>query len=216
MAALSFPYSLASFADLLKIQEVIWTMKRNDQIDGLENGQILTSEDAPPLWSGTVNIRSMDYTEYRTISALINALDGSSQAFMLYGPPALYPLTDPTGSILGASATTLFALDADNKRVTIGGLPIGYTLSAGDNCQFLFATTLNAFHNIVQGGVADGAGRAVVELRPHIHPGTVTGVTVTFKKPAARVVMVPGSYNSGKIAQQRVEGMSFDVIERFT
>ncbi len=216
MAALTFPYSLANFADQLKIESVEWKLRRNDQIDGLENGQILASETAPPLWSGTVTIAPLNYTNYKKISALINGLDGSINAFMLYGPPSLYPEADPGGVILGASTPTLSAIDADNKRITIGGLPVGYVLTAGDNVQFPFATTLNAFHNIVQGGVANGAGQAVVELRPHIHPGTVVAVSVTLKKPAARVIMIPDSYAPGVVRGQMVTGMQFDVIEKFT
>jgi hypothetical protein len=215
MTAISFPYSLASFANLLPIESVTWQLKRNDQIDGLENGQILTSEDAPPLWSGTVNIRPLSYEAYRPISAAVNALDGSLQAFMMFGPPALYPLADPTGSILGAATPTILSLDADNKRITLTGLPVGYVLSAGDNIQFPFATTLNAFHQIVAGGVADGSGHATIELRPHVHPGTLTGVAVTLIKPAARVVMVPGTYQAGQVRGTKVTGMTFDVIERF-
>ncbi|RUW55618.1 hypothetical protein EOA32_00955 [Mesorhizobium sp. M1A.F.Ca.ET.072.01.1.1] len=217
MAALTFPYSLANFADLLKIESIKWFMQRNDQIDGLENGQILAAEVAPPLRTGTVNIRGLTYDEDRKISALIEALDGSINAFMLYGPPALYPMADPGGVILGANVVTILSLNANNKQITLTGLPIGYTLSAGDFVQFPFGPggVLNAYHRIVQGAVANGAGQAEIELRPHVYAGTSTGVTVTLKKPAARVKMIPGSYDSGLVRGQHVEGKKFDVIESF-
>jgi hypothetical protein len=217
MAALVFPYSLASFADLLKIESVTWDLQRNDQVDGLESGQILASETAPPLRRGTVNIRGLDYDEDSEISALIEALDGSIQKFMLYGPPRLYPAKDPKGLILGANVVTLSVIDADNKRITLAGLPVGYVLTRGDFVQFPFGPSgvMNAYHRIVQGSVADGAGNAVIELRPHVYAGTVTGVTCILKKPAARVIMVPGSYEPGLVRAQKVEGKKFNVIESF-
>lgn len=217
MAALSFPYSLANFADRLKIESVKWSLKRNDQIDGLESGQILASETAPPLRTGTVNISGLSYDDASEIEALIEGLDGSIQKFMLYGPPRLYPASDPGGVILGGNVVTIFAIDADNKRITVQGLPVGYVLTAGDFIQFPFGPSgvLNAYHRIVQGGVADGAGKAVIELRPHVYAGTVTGVTCTLKKPAARVIMIPDSFEPGLVRAQRVEGMKFDVIESF-
>lgn len=217
MAALSFPYSLANFADKLKIESVKWSLQRNDQIDGLESGQILAAEIAPPLRTGTVNIRPLSYDEDREISALIEALDGSINSFMLYGPPSLYPKSDPGGAILGASVVTILSLNVNNKQITLAGLPAGYTLSAGDFVQFPFGPggVLNAYHRIVQGGAANGSGQLEIELRPHVYAGTSTGATVTLKKPAARVKMIPGSYDSGLVRGQRVEGKKFDVIESF-
>jgi hypothetical protein len=136
---------------------------------------------------------------------------------MLYGPPRLYPIADPDGSVLGSATVTIFSINANNKQITLTGLPVGYTLSVGDFIQFPFGPggVLNAYHRIVQTVVADGSGHAEIELRPHVYSGTTTGVTVTLKKPAARVKIIPGSYDPGLVRGQRVEGKKFDVIESF-
>ena len=79
MAAISFPLALADFPEKLKIQSVVPEMKRNDQIDGLESGQILAAETAPPLRMFTVNIRGLSYSESDQIDAIVESLDGSIQ-----------------------------------------------------------------------------------------------------------------------------------------
>lgn len=223
MAALTFPYSLADFADLLKIESVTWHVRRNDQIDGLESGQILSSEIAPSLRTGTVNIAPLEYDvdtgfdESSPIDALIEALDGSINAFMVYGPPRLYPQSDPRGLILGANVVTITAINADNKRITLGGLPSGYVLTRGDFIQFPFGpgNTLNAYHRIVQTVAATGGGVSEIEIRPHVYPGTVIGAVCTLKKPAARVIMIPGSFEPGQVRGRFVTGKKFEVIESF-
>lgn len=215
-AAITFPLALADFAEKLGIQSVTPEMQRNDQIDGLESGLILASETAPPLRKYTVNIRSCEYGESDQIDAIVESLDGSLQPFYMFLPPRLYPQADPTGAILGASAVTISVLDADNKRMTLAGLPAAYKLTSGDFLSFAFggAANLYALHRIVNGAVAAG-GTAQIEVRPHIHPGTVTTTPVKLIKPMMKAIMVPGSYNYGEVRAQRVEGKSFQIIERY-
>lgn len=217
MAAITFPLSLADFADLLSIESVTPAMKRNDQIDGLESGLILASETAPALRTMTVKIRPLAYDEDADVSALIEALDGSINPFYMYQPPRLYPRADPTGALLGASVVTIGELDADNKRMTLHGLPVGYKISRGDCLSFNFsAGTLRAYHRVVSADIlADIDGHAVVEVRPHFNPGTVLGTVVTLKKPAFKAIMIPDSYNEGDVGGTKVTGKSFQIIQRY-
>lgn len=212
---LTFPLSLATFADLLKIASVEPSIQRNDQISGLENGQILTAETAPPLRTLTVTLRPLSYDEDSEISALIESLDGSIGTFYMYQPPRLYPKADPTGSIIGAINPTIGQINADNKRIRIDGLPVGYTLTRGDFISWDIAGGFRAFHRIIQTGSATELGQLEVELRPQLYTGTITGAVVTLKKPSFKAIMLPNSLREGTVAATKVIGKSFQIIQRF-
>lgn len=218
VAAITFPLPLTAFADKLPIQSVRRAIQYNDQIDGLENGQLLVANVAPPLRRWTVNLRPLEYYEDDEISAIIEAMDGSLNPFFMYMPPRLYPAADPDGSILGANVVTITAIDADNKRLTLSGLPANYVLTRSDCMHFQFggAANLRAFHRIVSPTEAASAGGVLqVEVRPHLHPGTALGTVVTLKKPCMKAVMYPGSYDDGELRGTKVTGKKFEIIERY-
>lgn len=217
MAAITFPLPLSAFADLLKIKSVTADIQRNDQIDGLENGQILASEIAPPLRKLTVNIAPLSYDEDSEISAIIESMDGSIQPFYMFVPPRLYPQSDPKGSLIAGHVITITNVNSDGKSLTLSGFPVGYKVTRGDFVSFNFggAANLRALHRAVQTVAADASGNAIIEFRPHIHPGTATGTIVTLVKPALKAIMIPGTYNPGTVESQFVSGKSFQIIERY-
>lgn len=207
--ALSFPYAVGSFADVIRMASIRVTLVASQQISGAGGGKIFVADLGPKYWEFEVSIINMENADARRVQALIEALDESINDFYLYDPRGEYPIADPDGSILGAASVTISALDANNKELTLAGLPTGYVLSPGDYLAFDYGTpTKRALHRIVAGATAT-SGSATVEVRPHIEPGAATSAPVTLVKAAARVKMIPGSYDPGTVRQVMTSGMSF-------
>lgn len=217
MVAITFPLSLANFFDQLPIQSVEPAIQRNDQIDGLENGQILTAETAPPLRRYDVNFRPLSYDQSDDIEGMIESLDGSLKTFYFCMVPRLYPIADPKGILLGSNVITLTVINANNKEITLSGFPSGYKMSRGDFISLPFGPSLSLYacHRIVQGAIANGSGIMTVEVRPNIHPGTVVATPVQIKKPMLKAIMFPGSLQHGTVESRFVTGKKFQIIERY-
>ena len=108
--AVSYPYSLPAFADLLKISSIVWDIQRNDELSGSGDGRVWQAELAPPLWTGTVTISDMYNAEAKQIAARIRKLHGAQEALFLYDPLSKYPQADPDGTKLGSAAVSVAAL----------------------------------------------------------------------------------------------------------
>jgi len=133
--AVSYPYSLPAFADLLKISSIVWDIQRNDELSGSGDGRVWQAELAPPLWTGTVTLSDMYNAEAKQIAARIRKLHGAQEALFLYDPLSKYPQADPDGTKLGAASVSVAAFGADNASLSLKGLPAGYRLTVGDKMQ---------------------------------------------------------------------------------
>ncbi|MCO4316348.1 hypothetical protein M8997_004065 [Phyllobacterium sp. 21LDTY02-6] len=213
--ALTYPLSLAQFAEKLNIASVIWQLKEQQQLTGLGSGEILAANMAPPRVEAQVDINPMYHEDAAEVQALIEALDGALGTFYLHSPQKAYPRMDPTGSILGASSVTIDSLVSNNKEMRLAGLPAGYVLSGGDLLSFNYGTNpvRRALHRIVLPVTASGTGvTPLFEVRPYIRPGAATGLAVTLIKAAAKVKMIPDSFNPGTNDSDGItRGMSFQV-----
>jgi hypothetical protein len=210
--ALSFPFTVPQFAEVIRVSSIVPRLVGEQQMSGMGGGNILVADLAPKRWEFEVTLITMQSDVARAIQALIEALDESMNAFEMYDPSAAYPIADPDGSILGASAVKINSIDTgNNKELTLKGLPAGYVLSAGDLLHFDFGSPSNrALHRVVVGGIAGSGGVSTsLEVRPHILPGAAVNADVTLIKPAARVKMIPGSFNPGVRRQHITTGMAF-------
>lgn len=215
--ALVYPLSLSAFADNLDIQSVNWRLERYDELSGLGTGEVLSAQLAPPRIVGDVKLAPMYHNAASQVQALIESLDGAISSFYLYAPQQKYPQSDPDGAILGASTVAIHTIGGDNKSLRLAGLPAGFVLTLGDYLSFDYGSnpTRRAFHRVVETVVADGAGLSpLFEIHPHLRPGAVTGLIVALKKPAAKVFIVPGSFNPGTASGLVTDGMSFQVMQR--
>lgn len=209
--ALTFPYAIASFADLIRMSSVRMTLVDEQQISKGGGGKIIVADLAPKFWSFDVTLITLEHPQARQVRALINALDGSMNDFYLYDPRYAFPVADPDGSLLGTSTVEINSLDGNNKELTLKGLPSGYVLSAGDMLHFDFGTpTKRALHEIAVGGTANVSGvTGSLEVRPHIRPGAAVNAAVTLIKASARVKIVPDSFDPGMGKGMMTSGMGF-------
>lgn len=212
-----YPYSLAAFADKLRITSVIWSIQRNDELSGSGDGRVWQAELAPPLWVADVTLMAQRNDDAKQVAALIRKLHGAQEAFMLYDPISQYPQADKKGLVLGSSVVTIGAIAGSRRSLSLGGLPAGYVLTLGDKMQIAYGSdpTRFAFLEVSETITANGSGvTGQIEVFPHIPTGVAAGQGVTLKQPACKVIIQPGSHNPGTAQNVMTEGATFKVMQK--
>ena len=212
--AVSYPYSLPDFADLLKISGVVWDIQRNDEFSGSGDGRVWQAELAPPLWTGTVTLSDMYNDEAKQIAARIRKLHGAQEALFLYDPLSKYPQADPDGTKLGSAGVSIAALGADNASISLKGLPAGYKLTIGDKMQIAYGDRF-AFLEVSETVAANAAGvTPVFGVFPHLPTGIVANLGVALLRPACKCIVMPGSHNPGTASGPITTGATFKIIQK--
>lgn len=104
--ALTYPLSLAQFADNLNIATVTWRLKEQQQVTGLGSGEILAADMAPARVEAQVDLNPMYHEDAAAVQALVEALDGSIGTFYLHSPQKAYPAAYPNGDFYGTDVFT--------------------------------------------------------------------------------------------------------------
>lgn len=208
---LTFPFSTSSFADVLRYTSIKLKLSDNAEYSGLGNGQIIVANLAPRYWMADISLINMPQADAMQVQALIEAMDGGLEDFYLYDPRCAYPQSDPDGSGLDTYVPRIKTLQSNNKEMVIKQLPVGYVLKAGDMMAFDYGSSgeYRALHRFVRTVTANGSGESLVELRPHIAPGAAVEAAITLIKPAARMKIIPGSFEEGEARQMMTTGISF-------
>ncbi|KFL31486.1 hypothetical protein JP75_08065 [Devosia riboflavina] len=195
MTAITFPIPQADLGDLLPVQSVTWELVRQQEFSGLGSGEGLAADLAPALWEGDVSLRPLLHTKARGLVAKFDALDGAIQTFFLANPLGWWPATDPGGVIYGASNPEIGFIATNRKELSFTDLPPNYVLSAGDMFMVEYGTPARrALHRLVGDITANGSGTTgLVEVRPHLRSGIVEGLAASFKRPAAKVKLIPNT-----------------------
>lgn len=212
--AISLPLSINAFANRLHVAAVSWRLRDQQQYSSLGTGEILAVDLGPRLWEADVNCAPIRNADGMQIQALIESLDGAMNSFYLYNPVTMFPQYDPDGSILGATVPQINSVGGNNKSISLKLLPASYRVTQGDMIAFNYSSspTRRALHRIVETVTANGSGvTSAFEIRPHLRPGLAVSTIVDLIRPAAKVLMVPGSLSveSGLVTTQ----ISFQVIQ---
>ena len=211
--ALTFPLSGPAFMRRLNFVDAKFTLQDYSEISGTRIGQIIPAMIAPSKWSAQFFLAPMYPEEASEIQALIEAL-GPYDRFRGFNPKRMYPLYDPTGSILGARDPVIDAVNANNKSIRLRNLPVGYRLSVGDMIAFPIAGGRRALHRIVEADFADAAGiTTYFEVRPFLRAGTEIGREASLIMPAIDMMIISGSFEEGSYSNGMVQGMSFQALE---
>lgn len=209
--AITFPLDVGSLADVSRMTSIRMKLIGDQQLSGMGGGRIIVADLGPKYWEFEVQLINMENDLARRMQSIIESLDEGLNDFYLYDPRAAYPIGDPTGTRLGGSTVQIHSIESNSKEMKLKGLPNGYVLSAGDLFHFDFGTpTKRALHRIVTGGVVPSGGVSpTLEVRPHLMTGAAADITVTLIKPAARVKIIPGSFDPGTARQMMTTGMGF-------
>jgi len=183
----------ASFADLLKIEDVQFIQTFQQQRSATGGGRTRYADRGPSLWKADLTTIHMPNAEAEGIMSLINSRAGGIKAFELYNYRLPYPPSDPDGWIIGSTVPTVNVI-TDRLHVSFSGFPAGYEIPLGTYFgivvaglyylgQFAEARTANPITGTV----------ASTEIWPPL-PATITsGAEVSVSKPCAKFRLVPGS-----------------------
>lgn len=213
MAVETFPVALTSFYDLMNFQSSVFQLGTQDQASSIGSGEWVTQRLGPDLWRARYSTVPMTLPAMTGIQTWLNLVQ-SRNTLMLANPAAHYPQSDLDGTTLGASSVTVLAINADARRMSFTGLPVGYVLTAGDFVQINYSSgARTALHQLVQGATANGSGAtSQIEVRPIIRPGVAAADPVTLVKPAMKAKVAPGSIAIEPVSQihQRI---SFEALQ---
>ena len=221
--AMTYPLALADFLDLFRVTDARLDLDRPQQFNGLRGGELLAAELAPPYWRGTVTLAPMPSRDADLVGARLAALAVPGRAFEVSHPHRVGPRADPLGAALAGFSPVIEAASAQADQVTIGGLPQGYVLSAGDLLAFDYdpgTGIRRALHRLVEGAATSavsahgGYQAGPLEVAPYIRPGAAAGAAVTLVRPACLAVLVPGTVSSGITRGSVTSGMAFEFRQK--
>lgn len=210
--ALSFPLSLASFLDLFTRIEATMDIGEAVLSATTGGGEAITSNYGERLWAGRITGRGHAYISLDEMTARIGLLRQGGASFLVRNPYRRGPAADPEGTILGAATPQITTFNANNRDITISGLPAGYVLRRGDliSWTYLSGPTRYALHRVVTGSTANGSGVATTEIMPPVRSGYATPQSITLINPVCKAVIVPGSYQPPSVQPDGIATFSFD------
>ena len=194
--------------------EVAWRQEQSRAA----GGRTYVKDLGDPLWALTAQSRPLSPNELDYWRARLNAMENGLATFWGYSMSRCYPIKYPRGTwSTGAGFdgnATLNSVGANNKSVSISGLPVGYVVSAGDYIQIGDAD----LHHVVEDATSNGSGiTPEFEVRPHIWPGVDANDSpapiVKVKRPACIMAIVPGSVQSQADPQTGWGAVSFQAME---
>lgn len=203
---------MANLDDILKIESVVWTIKRNDEFSGAADGRFYQAEISDPLWTATVTLAPDYNDQLKRVAARIRALRGSQNSFLMADPLSRYPQYDPDGTILGPSVVKVAAV-ADPVTIAFKGLPSGYRLTTGD--KFSIALGMGtAFHEVSEDVTAGTDGvTPSFGIFPALPSAIAVEAVVRLVNASCNVIIVPGSHKPGDMGPKITTGATFSVIQ---
>jgi hypothetical protein len=207
--------ALANLADLLRIESVVFDIRRNDELSGSGDGRLWQAELAPPLWTADIALQPAYHADAEDVATVLRSLNGSQEPFMLYSPTRRFPRADPTGALLGAYNPLISSIAPDRRNIALKFLPAGYVLMRGDKLQIVFGER-NQFLEIVDEVVtANGAGvTPSFRVFPHVRIGVGVDQAALLKNPACKMILQPGTHNPGRAQAVITMGATFKAIEK--
>lgn len=199
------------FYDSAKLISYGFQLSVPKAIARLADGTVIPSSLGASLWQGMARIKQASHADAAALEVALSRLERPGQTFLVYDARYNGPRMDPGGVILGAATPTIHALNADNRRLRVTGLPGGYVLSVGDwiGWQYGIDPVRYALHRVETEATASGAGLTpFFAVEPFIRPGVVVGTSVVLVRPACKAIITEASYGNG--AARITSGASFN------
>lgn len=207
-------------AGLLKAAQIAWRLDFGQESSGQASGRIRVADVRDPRWLADISTVPRNAAQYDALQALVESFDGGAGTFLLWNAQRPFPQTDPAGETISGSVVSILSVGSDNRSFALQGLPAGYELRRGDLVQINYTAPLAsiALHRVIaESVVADAGGETEeFEVRPHILTGMAANDLVNLERPAAEMMIVPGSYNpafgrfTGVISFQAVQVLNPD------
>lgn len=144
------------------------------------------------------NLQSAPLLPAATLRAWKNwrqSLRGALRTFLMTDPDYAVPAAHPGGS--GWGSPVVAAFDQAAGTIDLSGLtPSTAVLSAGDRFHIVYGTSSHyAYHEITEGGTADGSGLLTIAVDEPILDGIATSDALVFTAPKFEAYIVPGTWD---------------------
>ncbi|WP_439523169.1 hypothetical protein [Marivita sp.] len=215
--ALSFPLSTAQFFDLLPIRRFAMKPGDNRAFTELGGGELIAAGRGQRLWQGEVTLDIDVHDTIAGLDATLSLLEEVGASFLLYDPRKPFPAADPGGLLIAGSSPQIATLNANNRELTLSGLPAGYVLTPGDLIGWTYGAspTRYAVHRIVTGGSANGSGVSPsLEVTPFIRQGVSAGASAALVRPPMKAKFPEASYGAGRAVVSEAGSFSFIQVLR--
>lgn len=213
--ALTFPLPVSAFFGGLQVLDAVPPhLPDTRQISQTRGGDMLVAGGANRLWQGAVTLNPARHDDAGALAARLMRLTEPGASFLACPVERAGPIADPTGAILGAATPTLHSVLAHNRDLRITGLPAGYVISAGDYLSFAYGSdpVRYAFHQVVTGATANGAGTTpVIEVMPHVRPGFTVGTSIVLVRPFFKAILRQAGY--GTMRSDFVSGRTLEYVQ---
>jgi hypothetical protein len=199
MATIAFPISLATFFSPLAVAEAVFDLSEAMSATETGGGEILRASYGPRLWQGRVTVRANTYLDLDRLVARAELLRQPGASFFVHPSHRRGPQADPTGATLGSASPTVTGVAANNREITLAGLPGSYVLTEGDFLSFTYLSnpTRYALHRVMETRTATGGGGiSNMEVSPVIRPGATWPRALTLVQPFCKAVIVPDSFDA--------------------
>lgn len=206
--ALSFPLSIAAFADLIPAASFRMWIERYVELSGTASGIIIASEIAAPKWKAEIGFAPMKKSDASVMQAMCQALGIGAGTFYLYDLRKSAPSTGG-GGFGGQQISQL-----SGTELRLAGIPANRLLPAGTALSFDFGSSpvRRAYHVLTEPAQADGSGvTPMFSVDPPVKAGTTNGLQVTLYKPAAKMKVL--AFDAGVSEGRWTTGMSLSAIE---
>lgn len=196
--SVTFPLSIADFFGTLALAQAQFRLGGNLVTSETGAGEVLPAARGARLWSGRVTLTPAGAVAFEALSAKIDDLGRADAIFMVEHPFMAFPQGDPTGTILASATPTVQAKAANAHVFSVGGLPAGYAVSAGDHLSIAFGTgaARRSYHRVRTGAVVSGGIAANIHVNPPLPASVALGNAVQLLRPALKARMVPASWDA--------------------
>jgi hypothetical protein len=192
--ALAETLSIAAFYDLLRIDAngLKFGLDFLQQRAMTGGGVPQVSDRAPAMLSAEITTIPVTNAEAEGIMALLNSRAGGIKSFLLTNPRLPYPVTDPTGALLGSETPDLATI-TDRLHVAFTGFPAGYVIPRGTYFGVVFNTSRYYLGQFCEAKTADGSGNVTTtEICPPL-PASISSGAISLKKPPAKFQPIAGT-----------------------
>jgi hypothetical protein len=199
---------LASFPGWTTEFELIFRQERSRTA----GGKTIVKDFGRPLWRAAYETTALSPNMLDRWRAILDSVDGGSLPFLGYSLSRVYPIAYPNASWPGVftGSAQVGSVGANNKSLTLKGLPAGFKVSIGDMVQ----VGVDKLYRVMEDTVAGSGGQTgLFEVRPHLFPGTAEGFAAVLVKPATPMKIVPDSIKSAASIATGRGTISFQAME---
>lgn len=168
---------------------------RYQQAEAMTGGGSPQAADVgPAMWVATYEVNAITRPATAEWEAWLHSLRGRLRSFKGRPPGHRWLMSYPRGyaglTVSGSPWSglgTLSAIGAQRDTITIGGIPNGLVVLAGDYASFAIGSR-HHLYRAVEGGVAT-SNSVTITIEPIVRPDAVTGGSVRFVEPYCDMVL---------------------------